>query len=581
MLNFKDFKKVDENKKEVHMKHKDGHTIIIAVKSLPKIQQEALKRLPLNKGGVAHYDEGTPDQPVSSDDPKTTPPVTVNVNAPPSPAAAQAATPIQVQQPPVNPANPPVNLPNGSMSAPGAAQTGQQGAQEQEMVDIAKSNAMVPVEQARIQAEQNQAQIDQNRINALATHADNLAENINKVDPDAYRKNMSAPAKVSTALGLFLGGFSVPFGGQNFAQDFLNKQIDRDIDSQKANNENQKTIWGAYNSLYNNQHAASAMAKASMADIYTAQAAKIAQQLGTPQAIANYHKLASYLAVSQNKNILDASGNLSSIPNNPIPSRKAPSNTGQPALDVRKTTAPGVPPQNPPVTAGNAAPGGTSFSDLMKNPDKAETMKESMLGPPKAMAEEIPQAPQKNPVYKILSPDALKKLHGDVQYGPPNARSDYPTVLDQYTKAQQAEKVLNGPKGDGVGGIHDLMQQMYANTGSGNGVSGLPGHIRRETEGGLGSVPYVGPALAAVTGVIPKSEAQKEYDSNKTVMETDLANALQGLVAPTDINKIVEANLPAYLDKPRDIENKTQKIVNMVIKAAKTSQLEQYKMTGK
>src|ERR1700677_1846789 len=64
MINFKDFKKISEDQKQVHMKHKDGHTIIIAVKSLPKIHQEALKRLPLSEGGEikgvnkSYYDDG-------------------------------------------------------------------------------------------------------------------------------------------------------------------------------------------------------------------------------------------------------------------------------------------------------------------------------------------------------------------------------------------------------------------------------------------------------------------------------------------------------------------------------------------
>lgn len=637
MLNFKDFKKVAEDKKQVHMKHKDGHTIIIAVKSLPKIQQEALKRLPLAeggevgvhksdmevdrpsdkkekgwagestagrvysqkdmrgdravknakgehhrvlgemksmpnpklqglaKGGVAHYDDGGD---VSSDNsgPQQAPPPPVVVNvggipgvgsAQPSAAAQQANAPLDVQQPNVPSTNPNVLLPNGSMSAPGAAQTAQEALQGQQKIDASASQAMVPVEQARLKAAQLNAQQDQDRYNALSAHADNLAANMKDIDPDAYRKNMSAPSKVATGIGLFLGGLSVPFHGHNFAQDFLTNQINNDIDAQKANNEKQKTIWGAYNSLYNNGQAASAMAKASMTDIYKDQAATIAQKLGTPQAMVNYQKLAAGLAVEKNKNILEASGNLASTPNSP---QRA-----------------GAPQGNSPTAqVNNGTP--NPNQDLI---DSGVIKPSGVFGPDKAEAGEGSGDAGKNPIYKILAPDAMNKLHGSVQYGPPAAKADYPTVLDQFTKAQQAEKVLNGPKGDGRGGIHDLMQQMYKNTGSGSAVAGLPGHIRREVEGGLGAVPYVGAGLAAASGVIPKSEAQKEFESNKTVMETDLANALQGLVAPTDINKIVEANLPAYLDNPKEIESKTQKIINMVIKAAKTSQLEQYNMTSK
>lgn len=307
--------------------HPKGHTIIIAVKSLPKIQQEALKRLPLAEGGEVklkdHSRKNFADAgAVTSDDSDSSPsqaPVVVNVGQPQqSPTNVQSAAPVDVQNPNVNPANPPVLLPNGSMSAPGAAQTGQEAVQNQQKIDAARANALLPAEMARQKAIQLNAQQDQDNINALRTHADNLAANINKIDPDAYRKNMSDSSKTATGIGLILGGLSTPFGGHNFAQDFLNNQIAKDIAAQQKNNENQNTIWGAYNSLYGDQNMASKMAKASMADAYSNQVDQIAAKLGTPQALVNAQKAKSDLAVIKNKAILDSAGNLRSTPNNPV-----------------------------------------------------------------------------------------------------------------------------------------------------------------------------------------------------------------------------------------------------------------------
>ena len=50
-LNLSGFEKVKEDKDAIHMKHKDGHVIVIAVKALPKIQKEQLKRLKMADGG--------------------------------------------------------------------------------------------------------------------------------------------------------------------------------------------------------------------------------------------------------------------------------------------------------------------------------------------------------------------------------------------------------------------------------------------------------------------------------------------------------------------------------------------------
>jgi hypothetical protein len=68
MLDLAKFSKTKEDKNTVTMRHDDGHEMTILLTALPKIQREQLKRLKMAKGGMAHYDDGTPDAPVSSSD---------------------------------------------------------------------------------------------------------------------------------------------------------------------------------------------------------------------------------------------------------------------------------------------------------------------------------------------------------------------------------------------------------------------------------------------------------------------------------------------------------------------------------
>ena len=605
-MDLKGWQKIGEDKKTTTMKNEKGHLMTLVHKSLPAIQKEALKRLPLYdggevkgvhksyfdepetkkqmgeskagdkvrsmdinksskneakeehhkvlgemksmpnpklkglaKGGMAYYDEGSKNGPVSSDDAKA--PVVVNVGQP-SAAAQQAQTPVNVQQPNVSSQNPPVQLPNGSMSAPGTAQTGLQAEQEQRNVDIAKAQSMVPIEQAKLQAQRDQAINDQNNINALRTHADNLAQNLNKVDPDAYRKNMSAPDKVATGLGLFLGGFSVPYGGQNYTADFLNKQIDRDIDAQKNNQERQKTIFGAYKDLYQDQNLASNMAKASMADIYQSQAAQIAQKLGTPQAIANYHKVASDLATVKNKAILDSAGNLSSIPNNPA-------GKVQPAQEL---------------------PSGASNNPNQKLIDQGLVAGQASLGNPSAQAS-IPGNGQKPLIEPdeyadtpILKPGAQEHLD-ELRYTP-KAKDEIEQIKTQYNAAQQADIVLSQ--------LHNVHQQLYEDAKEG----GTGGYFKRHDP--TAHIPLIGGALSTA-GIQPMTDTKtnRDYETNRTRVVSDIANALKGTnVSGEEINRIVDANLPEHGDDPQQVARKERAIRIFIKNAINKGLLKDWKL---
>lgn len=599
MIDFKEWKKTSEDKQGVEMTHPKGHSMYILYKGVPAIQKEALKRLPLAEGGQvkgihkSEYDkpakeiknkyekhnageskagehtrkssesksfnkELSREEAINShhqvlgemqsikpklkgladggevQDQKPQAPVVVNVGTPNqqqvSPAAQQAAAPVEVKEPPVQQQNPNVLLPNGSMSAPGSAQTAQQAVEGQQAIDTSKTDALVPLEQAKLKAIQLNAQQDQNNINALRTHADNLAQNIKSIDPDAYRKNMATPAKVATGIGLFLGGLSTPFGGTNFAADFLNKQIDRDIESQKLNNENQKTIWGAYNSLYGNETIASTMAKASMVDAYKAQIDQIAAKLGTPQALVNAQKLKANLAPIQNKAILDSAGNLSSLPNNPSRSAKAIPDQGS---NMRHNGMP----------QGSIGMGEESNASI--KPSIIEKDQYADTG--------------------ILAPDAQQKLD-ELRYTP-KAKDEIDQIKAQYNNAQKADILLSQ--------LHDLHQHLYKNAVEG----GSGGYFRRHDP--TSTIPFVGDAVSrTLVQPLTANATNKEYDSMKTRITGDIANALRGTnIGQEEIQHIVDRNSPEPKDTPELVEKKERAIRLFIKNSVDKSLLKDWKLT--
>lgn len=63
------------------------------------------------------------------------------------------------------------------------------------------------------------------------------------IDPSRVWDNKSSMGKVSTAIGIMLSGIGSGLSGQsNMAMDVLNKEIDRDIDAQKANISNKNNM---------------------------------------------------------------------------------------------------------------------------------------------------------------------------------------------------------------------------------------------------------------------------------------------------------------------------------------------------
>ena len=108
-----------------------------------------------------------------------------------------------------------------------------------------------------------------------------------RIDPNRFWNSKSDLGKVSSAIGLILGGIG---GGmthqENPALKFLNAQIDRDVDAQRANIANKNNIMHALQQQYGNIKDASNMTKAFYADMYSSKLEEAAAKSADPMAKA-------------------------------------------------------------------------------------------------------------------------------------------------------------------------------------------------------------------------------------------------------------------------------------------------------
>lgn len=108
------------------------------------------------------------------------------------------------------------------------------------------------------------------------------------IDPKHYVNNMSTGAKIGTAIGLIAGGYNAGMGhGPNLALDFLNKQIDRDIDAQKTNLNQSNNLFKLNLDATSNLQTASQLTKMNILDINSMHLKQLAANAQDPVQKAN------------------------------------------------------------------------------------------------------------------------------------------------------------------------------------------------------------------------------------------------------------------------------------------------------
>lgn len=453
-----------------------------------------------------------PTEPVSQDDsaPLATPDAPPPAQAPVEPTTAMANMPVNTQVPPT-PANANVLAPDNTVNAPAAVNLQQQGAREQQAVDSAKGAAVANIQDGFNKQRAALAQRDADNLDNLKGHAEDFKQYINEnpINPNHYMESKSTLNKVGTAVTLFLGGLGAGMrGGSNPALDFINRQIDRDIDSQKARADQQRTIWGAYKDLYGDDTIANNMAKISLNDITTGKMNQAAAQLATPAAKANADAFSAQKAIENQQLLLDSSGRLGQL------GGSGGAKTGKPTIAK-------------PSEADKSA---------------AAVPKEKQLIP----ADEYADSP-------ILKPGAEGRLN-QLRYTP-QAKDKIDQISEAYRNAYAADHVL--------GQLHSVMQDMHKNAIEG----GTGGYLRRHDP--VQSLPYVGEAAhKLIADPVTDNAENREYDTNKSRIVGDLANALKGTnVGQEEIKRVVDANSPEHGDDAKAVAKK-ERAIRIFIKNA-------------
>lgn len=549
-VNLSKFKKMAQDKKSTTLRDPDGHEIRIVHSALPAIQRKQLEGLPM-------YAEGTPDGTVSAED------------AIPSTAQILEVNP-QVPQTPTNPRTGDLIAEDRTIDPVAAVKAANQSAIENQAIGAARANAQINLQKGAQAATADQAKKDQEATNTLNHMRESTKGAMQKglINPSDYSENLRADQKITNALGLIFGGFKQGLvGGSNPAMDFINSQIDRNIAAQKENQGTRKSVYDMYHQNFGDNVIASNMSRIHQNDMIDQKARQIDAQLGTPQSHAALQQILSDNAIKNAPLLQETSGRLGGLQVGPRVIGQSGAPQGAPAQasarvpgasgsfesqGVSQAAAPAI----EQTGLGTLAKG---FSSLLGGKDPSQAAEQDELDKPIT--------------YSVLKPEAQKIVNG-MQYSTPADKADYEKTTEQLKHAQQAEKVLNGPNGNGTGGIHDLMQRMYKNSGSGSYLSGAGLHVRENARDAAGSVPLIGEALQGAIDLAPKDQATKQYETGKAALLTDLATGLKGILAPTDIDKIVKPNLPALGDSPKDVADKEKAMVNSILKALETNMLD-------
>lgn len=430
MINLSGWKVASCNEKEAKLENEAGHKMTLAMASLSRLQRTALKNLTKRedkpKEGKRtpqkrmHYSGGSPEevsggqQGVSSSDDAGLPAV--------PPAAPAQQTPDDIQVP----------LPQAS-TGPGAPQAAfQQGAAQQQQglaqtADVQRQQAtgMVPIEDRAAKASQAQADYLNSVGQDVRGELDSVKGFIQQhdINPRHFEESMTTGKKVTTALGLILGGVAAGKVGStdNPALKFLNQQIDRDIAAQQQTINNRKTILGGYQQLYGDSIAANAATRISLNDAYLHRAKKLDATLGTLTSAANYNQLAGQKQLEN--------GNLYGVVVNDL---------------VKRGYQPG---QGAPQGAPQGQPAGKPSSGIQP----------------------------------ILH-EGAQDIYNGSQYNP-QAKPDYAELQHQFTAAQQADKALQnlGPTFDKLASettnMQRASQELHNTFGGVPFVGNIPGDV--------------------------------------------------------------------------------------------------------
>lgn len=131
-----------------------------------------------------------------------------------------------------------------------------------------------------------------------------------EIDPDHYWKAKGNGAKTTAAIGIILSGIGAGLSGTttNMAMDVVNRNIDRDIDAQKANLSQKNNLYKMYLDQGKTEEEAYTASKADLLTLTAAKANQIAAQIGTPLAKSQMERLNAQLGMQVAKLHMEFAG---------------------------------------------------------------------------------------------------------------------------------------------------------------------------------------------------------------------------------------------------------------------------------
>lgn len=331
-MDLKGFKKISDQHDHVVMQHPKGHQIRVMKKGLTAAMRKQLDGIPVQKLAEG----GAVDEPSIVSDVAT---AAQNVLAPaaaqfmatryaapgttegdvPGPAAAPAPLPMQTS----SQADPEALAPSAA-PAPQSPLTGiTPELLEQQQADLARTGANLvggiygegaaqqgqamaqePVERGAAGQEQQfvsdtakaRQKFDAERLGVAKALA------AGEIDPHHFINSMSTGSKIATAIGIFLGGLGGG-GGANQVLDFVNKQIDRDIEAQRSKQGNARTLLETMSQVAGGQQAGAELTRSVMRDVFMHKMNAEALKYGGPMALAKVQQAGALAEQQTNGNL--------------------------------------------------------------------------------------------------------------------------------------------------------------------------------------------------------------------------------------------------------------------------------------
>lgn len=299
-VDFSKYKKMHSNDDTTTLHHPAGHQIRIAHSKLSAEHRAKLDALPkfAEGGEVINTDILSMDpkafegKPTLEDSNRQFAADLMTAPSGPMPAAAAPVAP-EIAPTNINMGAPAMGqqapLPNQPIQAAPAQNDQIAGLQNEAAAIGAQGKEEMAIAQQQQQKAMDLMAEFQNKTATINQDISNVTHDLmnGHIDPNHFWNSKSDLGKASTAIGLILGGIGGAGTGQeNPALKFLNSQIDKDIEAQKANASIKSNLLSHLTQQFGNEKDAMMVMKAMHADVYSAKLAEAAAKSKDPIAKA-------------------------------------------------------------------------------------------------------------------------------------------------------------------------------------------------------------------------------------------------------------------------------------------------------